>query len=70
MKIEKLQPGQISVERQGMGNIVFRVHIVAIDPKKRWVLASWNGNIPRRFSNRSVSKWREKKPNENPTATA
>jgi hypothetical protein len=70
VKIEKLQPGQVvySVERRNMGNTatkttsVFSVRIVEIDPDKRWVLASWNGNPPSKFYGRSVSKWREKKP--------
>lgn len=70
MKIEKLQPGQVvySVECRNMGNTkmkttsVFKVQIVEIDPLKQWVMASWNGNTPRKYYNRIISKWREKKP--------
>jgi len=57
-----------SVERQKMGNTtlttmsVFSVRIVEIDPEKQWVLASWNGNTPRKFYKHAVSKWRGKKP--------
>lgn len=70
MKIAKLRPGQVvySVERRGLGNTtmkttsVFKVRIVEIDPLGQWVTASWNGNPPRKYYNRVVSKWREKEP--------
>ena len=70
MKIEKLQPGQVvySVERRKMGNTtlstisVFNVCVKEIDPEKRWVLASWNGNPPQKFYLKSVSRWRATKP--------
>jgi hypothetical protein len=70
MKIEKLQPGQVvySVERRKMGNTklstvgVFNVSIKEIDPEKRWVVASWNGNSPQKFYAKSVIKWRAGKP--------
>jgi hypothetical protein len=68
MKIEKLQPGQVvySVERRNMGTrktvSVLPVRIVEIDPEKQWVLASLNNNPSRKYSSRSFSKWRAKKP--------
>jgi hypothetical protein len=70
MKFEKLQVGKVvwSVERRKMGNTthgttsVFGVCIKEIDPERRWVLASWNGNPPQKFYSRSISKWREKRP--------
>jgi len=70
MKIEKLQVGQTvyNLERRGMGNTTLRttgcfsIKITEIDPARQWVKASWNFNSPQKFYQRSVSKWREKKP--------
>jgi hypothetical protein len=70
MKIDKLTVGQTvySVERRNMGNTtlrttsVFDVRIMEIDPEKRWVMASWNGNTPRKYYLGSIVKWKEKEP--------
>lgn len=55
-----------SVERQRAGNTrimreaVFPVTIE--DVGEDWVMARWNGNPARRFGERSVAKWKVKKP--------
>ena len=38
------------------------VYIVAVNFHEKTVLASWNGNSARLFSERTWSKWRLKKP--------
>lgn len=70
MKISKLTVGQrvFDIQRRKMGNTtisstdVFYVTVREIDPEGRWVLASWNGNTPEKFRERTFSKWREKEP--------
>lgn len=70
MKIEKLQPGAMvyDVHSQRMGNTTLRsvgvwpVQIVSVDVEARTVMAKWNGNPERKFSERQWSKWRAKKP--------
>lgn len=70
--ISRLQPGQIvwQVVRQKMGNTrstrgalfslkIIEVHIDADPP---YVVASWNHNKPEQYYERSVKKWRVKKP--------
>jgi hypothetical protein len=68
--ISRLKPGQVvySLERQRMGNttmtikVCYSIQITEIDPDQKWVMASWNSNPPRRFYERSVRKWKIKKP--------
>lgn len=70
--LSKLAVGQTvySVERRRMGNTTivreaaFSVRIVSIDMEKRCVMASWNGNPPKRFSERHVTKWRLTEPSK------
>lgn len=70
MNIEGLFVGQRawSVTKGKMGNttiVTTRVHpvdIVGIDPEKRWVLASWNGNRPEKCYRLRVSGWRKSEP--------
>ncbi len=68
--IEKLKVGQTLYElrRQKMGNTnvsrkaCFDVYVREIAEDKRSVMASWNGNPPRRYNAREVAKLRVKKP--------
>ena len=68
--INKISPGQIlySVEKTTMGNTkmtrnaCFPVKVIEIGDDKTWVLASWNGNTPRKFFLSSVKKWKANKP--------
>lgn len=70
MKFEKLQPGMTvyDVGSHQMGNTtlktisVWAVKIVSVDPEKRSVQASWNGNPVRTFHEGSYSKWKAKRP--------
>lgn len=69
-KISKLEPGQTvwSVESQRMGNTTARrkalysLKIVEIDTGRNMVLASWNNNKPQWWNERTISKWKIKKP--------
>jgi len=68
--INRLKPGQIvySVERTKMGNTamtrnaLYMIKIIEIDAEGQFVIASRNGNPPRKYSGRSVEMWRVKKP--------
>lgn len=70
MKIEKLQPGMTvyDVGRNKMGNTtlstvrVWRVHIVSVDVEARKVVASWNSNQSKIYTEQTWSKWRAKRP--------
>lgn len=70
MKFEKLQPGMTvyKVGRMRMGNTtlmttgVWPILILSIDKEKRCVVASWNTNPPRAYHERTISKWRIKRP--------
>lgn len=71
MTISKLKVGQIvySVSTSKMGNTtvsttnVHAVRIVEINPgASPYVVASWNGNAPRKFYKTAFSKWRASKP--------
>lgn len=62
MKLEKLKEGMTvyrwARERpRGMGS--WPVYIVEVDLVGRRVLASWNGNPARWFSERHAVKWRD-----------
>ena len=68
--ISRIKPGQTlySLTRQKMGSTtvshvaVHPVYVREVDPEGRFVLASWNGNPPRKFFVREVKRWRVKKP--------
>lgn len=70
MKFEKIKPGMklYEVGRTKLGNTklstisVWPVFIVSVDPEKRTVVARWNGNAERTYSERTYSKWKEKEP--------
>lgn len=70
MKIEKLSPGMVvyDVHSYRMGNTtmrsmgVWRVRIASVDLDKQTCIASWNGNEPKKFWHRDISKWRKEEP--------
>lgn len=70
MKFEKIQPGMklYDVGTQKMGNTsvktiaVWPVNVISVDPERRTVVASWNCNSPRTFTERVYSKWKSKPP--------
>jgi hypothetical protein len=70
MKLEKLKPGMTvyDVHSYKMGNTslrtvgVWNVCIIEVDLDRRSVLASWNGNEPKRYPENMASKWRASKP--------
>lgn len=68
--ISRIKPQQVlyTVTRQRMGNTtmsrdaVHRVMVTEVDPAGKFVMASWNGNPVRRYSESQVAKWRVKEP--------
>jgi hypothetical protein len=70
MKFDSIKPEGVyyTVTRHKMGNTTMRtvsihtVSVLAIDAEKRTVLACWNGNPARIYSERDFSKWRLNKP--------
>lgn len=68
--ITALKPGDIvyDVVSQRMGNTrvrrkaVYDVRIVEVAEDHSYVMASWNGNPPRRFAGRQIAKWRRTEP--------
>jgi hypothetical protein len=68
--ISKLQPGQVlyQIQRQKCGNTMvsrgclYEVRVVSIADDGKSIMASWNGNPPRRFSEKHVANLRVKKP--------
>ena len=70
MKLESLKPGMVvyDVGTYRMGNTTMRsvgvwpVRIVEIDMEKRIVVASWNGNPPKRFVSSEATRWRKNEP--------
>lgn len=70
MKFEKLKPGMTvyDVGRTRMGNTtlttisVWGVSIVRVDEQRREVVARWNGNPERTYTERSYKQWRETRP--------
>lgn len=68
--INRLKPGQIvfSIESYKMGNTNIRckglweVRIVEVNLQNNFVIASWNGNPPKKFLLRDIKKWRVKRP--------
>lgn len=69
-KISKLKVGQVlwDTRRQRMGNTTltrvckYKVWVEEIDPDERFIIASWNGNKPKKMWEQEVSKLRVKEP--------
>jgi hypothetical protein len=61
-----------SVERQRMGNTSMKREavfpVVIEEVGDGFVMASWNGNRAQRYGERSVAKWKVKKPVPKPSA--
>ena len=66
--IANLTPGQVlfTVRRHKMGNTTIStvaVHTVKVlEVHEDYVLATWNGNTPRKYRSAQVSKWKVKAP--------
>ncbi len=68
--IKRLKPGQVvySIESHKMGNTtittrsLYQVEIIEVNEELGYVVASWNGNEPKRYFEHSIAKWRVKKP--------
>lgn len=68
--ISKLKPEQVVYERrkQKMGNTtmsrvaLYSIRITEVDPEGQFVMASWNGNTPRKYREADVKKWLVNKP--------
>ena len=68
MKISQLEVGMSvwSVSRVNMGNTTLKtvvVHpVVIVEVHDNHVIATWNGNAPRRFGESVVKGWKKEKP--------
>lgn len=68
--ISKLEPEQVVYERrrQKMGDTtrsrtaLYSIRIIEVDPDWHFVMASWNGNTPRKYREAVVKKWLVNKP--------
>lgn len=68
--ISRLKAGQIvwDLQRKKAGNTstkldcLYQVKIIEVHLESSFVIASWNGNSPKRFNEKSVKKWRVVKP--------
>lgn len=68
--ISKLKSEQVVYERrrQKMGNTtvsrtaLYSIRIIEVDPEGQFVMAAWNGNIPRKYREADVKKWLVNKP--------
>ena len=68
--ISKLQVGQVLYDKhkykQGNTTIydwgLWEVFVKEIDPEGKFIIASWNGNTPRKMYEREVKKLKIKKP--------
>jgi len=68
--ISRLVPGQTVYEvvRQKCGNTtasrgaLYSIKILAVDRDSKTVIAAWNMNAPREYTERSIKKWKIKKP--------
>lgn len=68
--ISKIKPGQILYDKHKyrMGHTtmttwgVWNVYVMEIDPNGEYIIASWNGNPPRRMSKIQVAKLKVKEP--------
>jgi hypothetical protein len=54
----RVRAGNTTMMRWG----VWRVVVKEIDPEHRWIIASWNGNTPRKMYENEVLKLRVKEP--------
>ena len=72
IKFEKIQPGMLLYDvrkNTGYGGNKWNtwpVRIISVDAEKRCVTASWNSNPPERMSERRVTKYRAKEPENKP----
>ena len=72
--LNTLREGQVlyTVTKQSIGNTtmtrnaVHRVKVVNVDMAARKVVASWNGNAEKAFSESQVAKWKVSKPPTRP----
>lgn len=68
MKIEHLKVGTIAytVTRTNAGNTKLKtvlVHsVVVTEIHEKYVMASWNGNKPKKFYESAVAKWKKNEP--------
>ena len=68
--INRLKPGQVvyEIRRQRMGNTtvscgnLYKVKIIEVNKEKGYVIASWNSNIPEKFTERDIKHWRVSEP--------
>jgi hypothetical protein len=68
--ITRLKAGQIvwDLQRNTAGNTtmkrddLYEVKIIKVNLEENHVIASWNGNKPRRYNEREIKKWRVKEP--------
>lgn len=71
--ISKLKPGQIvwNIRRHKMGNTtvrtlsVYEIRVISVGEFS--VLASWNGNPAKHYTQRDIEKWKLKQPVTIPT---
>jgi hypothetical protein len=64
IKFEKIQPGMtlFDIHSERMGNTTMRelgkwdVYIVSVDPTTRSAIVKWNGNPPKRWYERALTK--------------
>lgn len=72
MVLKKLKPGMTVYDvRKTTGLAAFNgewstwsVHIIEVDAENSRVYASWNGNKPEWYHERTWSRWRLKKPSK------
>ena len=68
MKLTSLKPGDLvfNVTKTKMGNTTLKTisiyPVKIIEVHENHVIASWNGNAPKRFGENVVSKWKKKQP--------
>ncbi len=62
IKFEKIEPGMelldIHRNRDVMGSLgCWKVRVISVDKKKRMVMASWNNNPPRVYTERQITRY-------------
>lgn len=65
--IKRLLPGQVlyTVGSTTLSRLaVHPIRVIEVLPDGKGVLASWNGNAPRRFAAAAVAGWRVNKPKQ------
>lgn len=68
--ISKLTPGQVLYDKHKykMGNTkimtwgLWHVIVLEVDPNHEWIIASWNGNPPKKCYEHQVKRWKVKEP--------